>query len=736
MNRKMGIAAKLSVSAAAAVAIALTEPVAGFAGEPANGQSEISEDAALAATERGDAGERGQGQTSEEIKAGDASQAVEEAASQQKEPEGQQGSEAAEGGSGSEDAAREDVGVEVGGTDGAQRHPTGGEGEEKADGATAGDSTGGSQADSEDPAGGTGETDGEEDSEGDVESGEQQNAADLAGSVSLLASNQSMGTASYLSMGGTASGSFSEDGVGGWWRFTMPASGRIDFDGSAAGNIRFTLYDASGEELDYWICWNDSVTGRALVDESRYVTSGTYYVYVDRYATSSTGDFSFKLSYESANASFSAGHGSITSYNTISAGKSYNGLFALNDEKTFYRLSLGSAGRLALRGACYVSSCTVYVYDASGNERWSATYWRDSVTGRADFSENLDLTAGTYYIAFTNRGNYGKFNFSTSFTSAGESFPEGQNGTDNVPETANKAQGGKTYKGQVALNDDKDFYKFEATGSGTVTVQGTSYATVSVHAYNEQMEEVVDRTFWVDSGTGRVNFKVTFDVAKGAFWVCVGKHSGTGNYSFSVSGPVGTSSTPSSKLPAPSGLKLQAVEKVGAKVSWGRVSGADGYVVMRAVAGTGKYVKVGTVNSGAATSFTDRSASSGTLYDYSVIAFTKSGSTYTRGEWAAHKTVRTAPAAPKITSVSSSASGVRLTWTKCSGASGYVIMRAPAGSSSYVKVGSVNSGSAVSFTDATAAAGKTYNYSVIGFVKNGSTYTRGEWAAHKAVTAF
>ncbi len=554
--------------------------------------------------------------------------------------------------------------------------------------------------------------------------------------ASPLAANQTMGSAAYLAMGGTASGFFDDESESGWWKFTMPATGRVDFSGRCGCDVSFLLYDSSGNKLEGWNCSYDDVVGSALIDHSSWVTKGTYYVCAKRTYSWKTGSFSFGISYENANVSFSAEHGSLTNYNTIYVGNSYNGVVALNDDTTFYQISLPSAGRLSFAAALYFDS-RVYLYDADGKVVWSESDYTNDVTGRVDISEQIDLTSGTYYIAVTRYWDeYGRYTFSTSFSSAGESFTEVQNGSNNTIDEAEEASGNKTYKGQIALNDDKDFYKFQATGPGTVTVQGTSYTSIHVHAYDKQMEEVVDETFYVDSDTGRVNFKVTFDVAKGAFWVCFERYfSSTGSYSFSVNGPVGTSSTPSSKLPAPSSVSASPVSPKGVRVTWSRVSGADGYVIMRAPYGSSSYSKVGSVNSGYTLYFVDSSAAPGSSYYYSVIAFVKSGSSYARGNWSYRQSVRTAPAAPKITSVSASSSGVRVTWSKVSGADGYIVMRCDGTSGNYVKIATYGSGASVSALDTTAVAGRTYSYSVIAFINRGGEYTRGAWAMKRTVTA-
>ena len=51
------------------------------------------------------------------------------------------------------------------------------------------------------------------------------------------------------------------------------------------------------------------------------------------------------------------------------------------------------------------------------------------------------------------------------------------------------------------------------------------------------------------------------------------------------------------------------------------------------------YTKIASIALGSTLFYTDRPAASGRIYDYSVIRFVRNGGAYTRGEWAARRTV-------------------------------------------------------------------------------------------------
>ena len=80
-------------------------------------------------------------------------------------------------------------------------------------------------------------------------------------------------------------------------------------------------------------------------------------------------------------------------------------------------------------------------------------------------------------------------------------------------------------------------------------------------------------------------------------------------------------------------------------------------------------------------------------------------------------------AAPKLSSVKSSKSGITFKWNKVSGASGYYVYR-KTGSGDYEKIATVKGGSKVSYVDKKAKKGKTYYYTVKAYYSSYSSAYR------------
>lgn len=129
-----------------------------------------------------------------------------------------------------------------------------------------------------------------------------------------------------------------------------------------------------------------------------------------------------------------------------------------------------------------------------------------------------------------------------------------------------------------------------------------------------------------------------------------GNYSGTHKYNFKI------------VIPNPAPKASSSTSAV--KLSWGKVSGASGYLIYDA---NKKKIK----DNKTATSYTISKRSAGKTYTYYVRTYKKiSGKTYASDY--VKVTTSTLPSAPKVTP-SSNASVIKYTWGKVSGASGYVV---------------------------------------------------------------
>lgn len=147
------------------------------------------------------------------------------------------------------------------------------------------------------------------------------------------------------------------------------------------------------------------------------------------------------------------------------------------------------------------------------------------------------------------------------------------------------------------------------------------------------------------------------------------------------------------------------------KLAWKAVPGATGYRVFRYDAKTKKYVTVKTLTG---TSYTVSKLKSGTSYKFAVRAYsTVNGTVY----WASgYKTITatTNPGTPTL-KVTAGSKKAALSWTKQTGATGYVVYMATSKNGKYTKIATLKGNTKVSYTKTGLTKGKTYYFKVAAY---------------------
>ena len=375
-----------------------------------------------------------------------------------------------------------------------------------------------------------------------------------AASISERENNDTLATANNISIGDSVNGSISEKDDADYYQITLSSSGTLNVSFNAyMESIDLYIYDVDGNEVVHkqGIHWN-SITQKITGDYNFDLTKGTYCVcFAPYWYNKCTGDYDFKTTFTSSDESFTeTGYGSnntLAQASKIDAGKQYNGQLAENDDKDFYKINLTSSGRINFTFSAYMESIDLYIYDVDGNQvvykegiRWNST--TQKITG--DY--NFDLTKGTYYVCLAQywynkcTGNY---DFKTTFTTSGETFAEADSGSDNTLANANSISLGKQYKGQLALTDDRDFYKFVVNSSGNSKLSLTAYMeSMDLYIYDVDGNQVVYKQDirW-NSTTQKITGDYNIDLTKGTYYVCFAQYwytKCTGNYEFSVSSDV------------------------------------------------------------------------------------------------------------------------------------------------------------------------------------------------------
>ena len=172
---------------------------------------------------------------------------------------------------------------------------------------------------------------------------------------------------------------------------------------------------------------------------------------------------------------------------SISLNTKYTGALSDNNDADFYKVTLNEAGAFSIRGIFRTPHIRWRLYDDLGTKLDGRDWRIDGLTQRGACEYSWNLTRGTYYISIDRCGDggTGTYSFTLGHKSANESFVEDQGGSNNNSDDANQIVLNKTYKGQLALNDEEDWYKFTVPKKETVKVIGRAQEDVRWKIYEE-----------------------------------------------------------------------------------------------------------------------------------------------------------------------------------------------------------------------------------------------------------
>lgn len=158
--------------------------------------------------------------------------------------------------------------------------------------------------------------------------------------------------------------------------------------------------------------------------------------------------------------------------------------------------------------------------------------------------------------------------------------------------------------------------------------------------------------------------------------------------------------------------KIENTSK-GVKLTWEEETAAVGYVISRKM-GNGSYKNVKKITDGRTTSWTDtENVGPKSTATYYIRAYTKDKNG--KSIYASKSSTLTVTAKPAISSVKKYGSGMRITWKKVSGATGYLLQKYSGG-----KWTTLTTTAGTSYTDTKATKkGTTYKYRVRSYCKTG-----------------
>lgn len=355
----------------------------------------------------------------------------------------------------------------------------------------------------------------------------------------------SIATATPVSFNKTYSGEISASTQNGVYKFTLPSSGSININSFAyIEATTYALYNSNGACIWYDNCqYRDNNSGVCARDWTFDLNKGTYYFSIKPYSNHERyyGSYNFKITFKSYNETFSEPQGgnnqTIDDADEVFFDETINGQLASTDDRDIFKFTLANAGKVTMKLKAYIYKTDFYLYNAEGNMIWSCEdQYRDEASKACVRSWDFDLNKGTYYFAVVRDDGTGNYNFKMTYKKASESFAEPQGGNNQIIDKADKISLNKTYKGQIALTDDRDFYKFTLPTSGKIKVKLTAYIyKTDLYLYDANGTAVWSKTnqTWNDASK-KYTLSEEITLNKGTYYFAVVRNNGTGNYTFSI----------------------------------------------------------------------------------------------------------------------------------------------------------------------------------------------------------
>ncbi len=178
----------------------------------------------------------------------------------------------------------------------------------------------------------------------------------------------------------------------------------------------------------------------------------------------------------------------------------------------------------------------------------------------------------------------------------------------------------------------------------------------------------------------------------------------------------GVESTVSITVTPPKSSSLSvSVSASKPKLTWKKVTGAQGYEVWRSDSYDGEYICVATITSGSAVTWTDTATASNLYYKVRAYRGTNYGTAYS--PFTSVVTATTSLGKPTAFASSASYSSIKVTWHKVTGTTGYKIYRSTDGVT-FSLVKTITKNSTLSWTNTGLTNGKTYYYYVVPYTSS------------------
>ncbi len=466
---------------------------------------------------------------------------------------------------------------------------------------------------------------------------------------------------------------------------TFTAEKPFDDEGEICSYYLY-LYTPDGQLV--WTC-NTDAQSDSFTEYYTYkigLDAGTYYMNLDPsfyvYSDSAPIDARYKYDFTKSDYWEVESNNDMSKATVLTLGKTYNGVFADEsfqssyDDYFTFKLTKGTEYNITLYNFKTLDAGTlVEEFFDPDSEQISLYNDREKDVGNSRVWTIKAMKTGWYYFALTNDAN-----------DAGTEYQIKIAETPKIPASKLKAKLSKntfTYNGKV-----------QTPG---VTVTDNNGNTLKMNT---------DYTVKYESGRklpGTYTVTITF---KGAY-------TGTKKLNYTIA-PKTTA-------------KITLVQSTKAiKLTWDKVTGADGYRVFQYVSGKWKSIKTTT-----ATSYKVQKLKAGTTYKFRIKAYVKDEGTIW-GEATSTIVTATRTATPKITKLTAAKAKAAVVWSNVDGENGYELYASTKKDGGFKRV-AVTKANAAKATVSKLSSGKTYYFKVRAYKTVDGAKMYSAWSAVKSI---
>ena len=197
-----------------------------------------------------------------------------------------------------------------------------------------------------------------------------------------------------------------------WYKLTLDKSGKVSVQydavrSTAYGAFYLELYNDKVEKMATFSHNFNTVTNEVMGTDSVFLKAGTYYFCI--YGKSSgwypvytfTLTFTHEVTNETIPESTTDSNDTYGTATGITLAKDYTEQISYyGDTVDHYKFTLAKAQDLQLWSKAFMEKIQITIKDSQGNQKWASAPEWNSFVGYSEKTDEISLTAGTYYLDF------------------------------------------------------------------------------------------------------------------------------------------------------------------------------------------------------------------------------------------------------------------------------------------------------------------------------------------------